>query len=40
MGNHKRINNKPFSSIKVPDRRKTQECTLNNFGFYWQLSPA
>ena len=25
---------------KVPDRRKTQECNLNNFGFYWQLSPA
>ena len=25
---------------KVPDRRKSQECTLNNFGFYWQLSPA
>jgi hypothetical protein len=30
-----RINN-----TKVPERRKTQDCMLNNFGFYWQLSPA
>lgn len=28
------------NSSKVPERRKTQECMLNNFGFYWQLSPA
>ncbi len=27
-------------SNKVPERRKTQECMLNNYGFYWQLSPA
>ena len=30
----------PLNAAKVPDRRKSQECNLNNFGFYWQLSPA
>lgn len=25
---------------KIPERRRTQECNLNNFGFFWQLSPA
>ena len=28
------------TNSKVPKRRKTQDCMLNNFGFYWQLSPA
>jgi hypothetical protein len=34
-GNATRNNNS-----KVPERRKTQEFMLNNFGFYWQLGPA
>ena len=36
-----RRNNQNRTTIgaKVPERRKTQECMLNNFGFYWQLSP-
>jgi hypothetical protein len=33
-------NNRSALSSKVPERRKTQECMLNNFGFYWQLSPS
>ena len=33
-------NNSRANTGKVPERRKTQECMLNNFGFYWQLSPA
>jgi hypothetical protein len=36
----RRANNPTRNATKVPERRKTQECMLNNFGFYWQLSPA
>lgn len=25
---------------KATERLKSQECMLNNFGFYWQLGPA
>jgi hypothetical protein len=40
MAPPRRPNNSRSAPNKVPERRKTQECMLNNFGFFWQLSPA